>query len=121
MSAVWKPGTTAEDRRQHHADLHAWADGIRASLPLAHRELLERARTISGPGSADARARALEVWMAACAAGPPRPVSKHWDPEPVIDFESDPRLTEADRAQMRSLAERGQRRLQDRFGTAKRG
>ena len=35
--------------------------------------------------------------MAACAAGPPRPMSEFSDPEPVIDFESDPRLSEADR------------------------
>ena len=113
---VWKPGTTAEDLRSHHADLQAWANEIRASLSEADRELLERARTSSGPGSADLRARALEVWTGACAAGPPMPVSKHRDPEPVIDFESDPRLSEADRAEMRSLSQRGRRRWLERFG-----
>ena len=115
---VWKPGTTAQDRRRHHADLQAWADEIRASLPLADRELLERARTSSGPGTADLRARALEAWTTGCAAGPPPPVSNQWDNEPMIDFESDPRLSEADRADMRSLAERGRRRWLDRYGSS---
>ena len=32
------------------------------------------------------------------------PVSNRWDNGPLIDFESDPRLSEADRADMRSLA-----------------
>ena len=62
--------------------------------------------------TSDQRTRALELWMTACAAGPPRPVSEYCDPEPVTDFESDPRFTKADGAQMRALAERGQRRWQ---------
>lgn len=114
---MWKPGTTAEIRRQHVVDLQAWADGIRASLPLADRELLERAWS-SGRASvsSDDRARAFEVWVAACTAGPPRPVSEFWDDQPVIDFESDPRLPDADRVRIRALVERGHRRWLEQFG-----
>ncbi len=114
--AVWKPGTTAQDRRRHHADLQAWADEIRASLPLAEWQLLERAHTSSGPGSADLR-RALEVWKAGCAIGPQPPVSNQCDNELLIDFEFDTRSSEDDRAGMRSLAERGRRRWLHRYGS----
>ncbi len=108
--SMWRPGTTAEIRQQHVADLQAWADGIRASLPMVDRELLRES------ASSDERARAFEVWVAACAAGPPRPVSEFWDDEPVVDFESDPRLSEVDRVRIRALAERGRRRWLEQFG-----
>lgn len=108
---MWKPGATAEIRRKHVVDLQVWADGIRASLPLVDGALLERTWS-SGRGSVSSgdRALAFEVWVAACDAGPPRPVSEFWDDEPVIDFESDRRLSEADRVRIRALAERGRRR-----------
>jgi hypothetical protein len=43
-------------------------------------------------------------------------VSNQWDNEPLIDFESKPRLSEDDRADMQSLAEQGRRRWLDRYG-----
>ena len=112
---MWKASATPEIRKAHREELVEWRDRVLEMLSPQDRALVERLRSASNTESMEDRAAALDVWMAVYQDPPiPLPESVHWDPVPVIDVETDPRLSSDDRERLRALVDRASRRFNDR-------
>ncbi len=107
---MWRPGTTERDREHHLSAVRAWALDVLEAMPEADRQLV--AKELFDGGGADRRSEAIRTWVAALGtSATPPPRSEHWDPEPIVDIDTDPRLSDDDRISLHAMALRARDRL----------
>ncbi len=109
---MWRPGTTDRDRELHLSEVRAWALGVLEEMPEPDRRLVAVELFEGGGADTGRRSEAVRTWVAAVgSSATPPPRSEHWDPEPIVDIDADPRLSDDDRMRLHAMALRARDRL----------